>query len=100
MITITNSSGFRLNFDNGWTISVQVGHGNYCANYNKGTYGTPGRPSPNAEIAVLNPDGDMIELLDDTVCGYVSTETVTNAIMLVRSGLIDELRYMLKNELQ
>lgn len=99
MITITNSRGFRLKFDNEWTISVQLGYENYCANYNKGDYNTTPESSPNAEIAVFNPDGDMIELLNDTVCGYVPTEAVTNAIMLVRTGLIDELRYMLGNKL-
>ena len=29
MIRITNGKGFQMTFENGWTISVQFGWGNY-----------------------------------------------------------------------
>ncbi len=32
MIRIKNNKGFHLKFDNGLTISVQIGVGNYCNN--------------------------------------------------------------------
>jgi hypothetical protein len=28
----TNNKGFQMTFENGWTISVQFGYGNYCDN--------------------------------------------------------------------
>ena len=30
---ITGAKGFHITFDNGVTVSVQFGYGNYCANY-------------------------------------------------------------------
>lgn len=29
---ITAAKGFQITFDNGWTVSVQFGYGNYCDN--------------------------------------------------------------------
>ncbi len=34
MITATQNKGFQLTFNNGLTISVQFGKGNYCSNRN------------------------------------------------------------------
>ena len=30
MFTITRGKGFHITFENGWTVSVQWGPGNYC----------------------------------------------------------------------
>jgi len=30
---VTGNKGFQMEFQNGWTISVQFGYGNYCDNY-------------------------------------------------------------------
>ena len=32
MLKITGAKGFQMTFENGWTVSVQFGYGNYCAN--------------------------------------------------------------------
>ena len=32
MFKITRGTGFQMTFENGWTISVQFGYGNYCDN--------------------------------------------------------------------
>jgi len=32
MFRITQGKGFQVTFDNGWTVSVQFGPGNYCEN--------------------------------------------------------------------
>ena len=95
MIEITRGRGFHLTFDNGWTISVQIGYGNYCANRDKGSFDTVPEPSPDAEIAVMNPKGEMVELVNDTVQGWVSTEKVADAITLVQAGQIKKLCEML-----
>ncbi len=34
MFEITRGKGFHLTFSNGWTVSVQFGSNNYCANMN------------------------------------------------------------------
>lgn len=33
MFKITGKKGFHVTFENGWTVSVQFGPGNYCDNY-------------------------------------------------------------------
>jgi hypothetical protein len=35
MLHISRGTGFILTFDNGWTVSVQFGSGNYCPNQYK-----------------------------------------------------------------
>jgi hypothetical protein len=32
---ITDGKGFHITFENGWTVSVQWGSGNYCDNYSR-----------------------------------------------------------------
>lgn len=56
---ITDGKGFRMQFENGWSVSVQFGHGNYCDNYdrifrNPGEAGEEG--SNTAECAVFTPE--------------------------------------------
>jgi len=72
---ITDGKGFHMTFANGYTISVQWGRGNYCDNYDMlGSSSLSlvdfgyeqmeaGKTGSNtAECAVLNPEGDLIEL--------------------------------------
>lgn len=78
--------GFHVTFENGWTVSVQFGYGNYCDNYDwKGN--DPSDPmsrfkdaaphSRTAEVAAWPADGDMIDLGDgDTVGGRYSPAMV------------------------
>lgn len=54
---ICKNSGFRMTFENGWTISVQWGWGNYCENQviPKGkTFNDPIPASITAEIAIFD----------------------------------------------
>lgn len=77
---ITNGKGFRVTFENGWALSVQFGNVNYCENRanfrviykDDAEYGNI--ESPNAEIAIINPNGELeyIAAVQDTVKGYVS----------------------------
>ena len=82
--------GFTMTFNNGWTISVQFGYGNYCENNhhpdgydffksrNKIT-------SSNAEIAIWDINGDWYNFGTDTVKGYCSTDEVAEWIEKVKS---------------
>lgn len=88
--TITER-GFRVAFENGYTISVVFVHGNYCNNYYDKTtnffggfehirayiHAYPEIPAkdypkqihcPNAEIAIWNPGGDWIT---ESVCNML-----------------------------
>lgn len=78
MFNICMNKGFQITFENGWTISVQFGYGNYCENHNKQNPAI-GAQCEDAECAIITPSGDLYqhESFDgDTVIGYVSPETV------------------------
>lgn len=78
-LCITDGKGFAMKFANGYSISVQFGRGNYCDNYsfdNGSEYpqlnidaGSAG--SSNAECAVIDPSGDLIQLPDFMGCDDV-----------------------------
>ncbi len=61
---ITEKAGFRIEFDNGYVVSVQFGPGNYCDHYDRSIgrdeeiCGAEG--SSNAECAVWSKDGSLI----------------------------------------
>ena len=72
--------GFQITFENGWTVSVQFGYGNYSSNYDwQGE--NPGDPlsrhqdqapkSGTAEIAAWDADGNWLKFPGgDTVEGW------------------------------
>lgn len=82
-------NGFHMTFANGYSISIQWKSGNYCEHHMDSDFlnRTP-KHSSNAEIAVLDPDGELIDDLDkflpeelqfksdNMVCGYVSPDDV------------------------
>ena len=82
---ITGKKGFHVTFANGWTVSVQFGPGNYCANRDMSirnddeAAGKKG--SPTAEVAAWPPDGELIGFSDgDTVQGYQSPADVLDLL--------------------
>lgn len=86
MLRATNNKGFSLTFENGFTISVQFGYGNYCDNghhpdgfeFSKKQDVTQ---SSNAEIAIWDADGEWYVFLNgDTVMGYCSANDVAEWI--------------------
>lgn len=76
MFRITSGKGFHITFENGYTVSVQWGPGNYCDNHDVRIY--PEEPpklgweSREAETAVWAEDRDLITLPGDadSVQGY------------------------------
>ena len=90
MFKITQGKGFNITFENGWAVSVQWGPGNYCDQKEKMLgidYSVPdafekrqtecgAEGSNTAEIAVFNPQGDMVMLDGDTVEGWLSPDAV------------------------
>jgi hypothetical protein len=78
-----------MTFNNGWTISVQFGCGNYCDNghHPDGYFFFKGKEqvtSPNAEIAIWNKEGDY-NFGNDIVKGYCTTDEVAEWIEKVKS---------------
>lgn len=92
------NKGFQMTFDNGFRISVQWGHGNYCAVKDKGMWGDEQKEdyweSASAEIAVFDGDSRFIDIReDDMVAGWLSTDTVAKVIAVVQSALtVDEIK--------
>jgi len=70
---ICDQKGFHITFENGWTVSVQFGRGNYCDNYNHEGYDGPVPQSSDAEIAAWDSDNKWFEFEGgNTVDGNVS----------------------------
>jgi hypothetical protein len=87
MFRITSNKGFQMTFENGCTISVQFGYGNYCDNRNHPDgYDFSNRrtmvESSTAEIAILLPNGEFYDFGNDSVRGYCSANEVANYIKL------------------
>ena len=79
MFTINRNKGFQVTFENGWTVSVQFGPGNYCQRRSdhSGDYVDYNAPqgqehweSTTAEIAAWK-DGKWHNFGTDTVDGWV-----------------------------
>lgn len=66
--------GFQMTFENGNTISVMFGTGNYCDNKNGINDQTEGTKSGTAEIAIWNKEGVWYNFGNDEVIGYASTD--------------------------
>lgn len=86
--TITRGCGFRYKLASGYTVSVQFGGGNYCTNYSQSivTRHTKDASSPNAEVAVIDPRGNLVMgwphcADNDTVMGYLSPDQVLDVLV-------------------
>lgn len=79
MFKICDQKGFHITFDNGYTVSVQFGPGNYSDNYDLNIIDYIGKPVPSsftAETALIGPSGDFIEYKNDDVQGRQTAEDV------------------------
>jgi hypothetical protein len=74
---ITQGKGFHITFENGYTVSVQFGYGNYCDNRDVEIKNENGVISNDAECAAWNKNGDWVKLDEyDNVKGYMSPKEV------------------------
>ena len=105
----TNRKGFHMTFENGLTVSVQWGAGNYCDNYGLRDYDAwcgKDMSSDTAEVAVmregvflntyrfLNGNGFMHEgeeepELGDAVVGRLTPERVVDLLVNVKNWTAD-----------
>lgn len=88
MFTATQNKGFSMTFENGLTVSVQWGTGNYCekrsfsAPYN-GEMENQIWSSENAEIAIWDRNNAWYDFGSDQVKGWVTTDEVAEWIYKV-----------------
>lgn len=91
MFKIIRGTGFKMIFENGWTISVQFGYGNYCDNNRHPDGFDFGKnldtvQSSDAEIAIWNSEGTWYTFEDgDTVKGYCSADEVATWIEFTKN---------------
>jgi len=85
------SRGFWLKFENGYTLSVQFGTGNYCANRDFPSVDSKWHEDcPDAEIALWDRHDAWYEWEDDTVRGWCTPDEVLTVIETVSSWPNDE----------
>ena len=100
--TATENKGVRMNFENGFTISVQWGTMNYCEKKNLGAeHGDeikgPIWKSTTAEIAVFNDEGIVPVGDSDEVIGWCSADEVAKVIKIVSSTTdLDKMKSKIK----
>lgn len=88
---ITDGKGVQFEFDNGVTVSIQIGRGNYGDNYDwPGGWDAPTRENPlpwstRAEVACWDSEGVWFDLVGDQVAGYVPVEDVLAFVEYLRS---------------
>lgn len=89
MFKICDNKGFHVSFENGYTVSVQFGAGNYCDNYDLSVMDYLGQrvpPSFTAETALIAPNGDFVSYKGDDVQGRQTPEDVLE-LMNYAAGL-------------
>lgn len=84
----TLNKGFQMTFENGWTISVQFGFGNYCDNKNHPDGFELGRKNPvvessDAEIAIWDKNNKLYNFGSDEIKGFCSSNEVSGWIQKV-----------------
>lgn len=78
MLRVNDNKGFHIEFDNGLTISVQFGYGNYCDNRDIETNKEQRtKVSTNAEIAIWDKNNNWYVFdKGDTVKGWVTANEI------------------------
>lgn len=106
----TERKGFQITFENGLTVSVQWGAGNYCDNrYNPNFSRTKDAACENAEVAVwcnerwLNANSFLSEedadWCDDVV-GWLTPEQVVDLLYRVRNYPADKISELHKGYME
>jgi len=92
MFKISDNKGFHITFENGYTVSVQFGPGNYSDNYGLSImdyYGKPVPPSSTAETALLDPSGNFVKYKGDDVQARQTPEDVLELLNYAANIVIE-----------
>lgn len=100
--------GFKFTLTNGYTLSCAFGYGNYCSNQHDHSADLANKDchkieSPDFEVAVFEPNGDMVDLFpaekegdwSDQVIGFVPASALP---MLITALKFWPVRENFKNE--
>ena len=97
----TERKGFHITFENGLTVSVQWGAGNYCDNHSNFDFShTKDMESKTAEVAVrcnerwLNANdftGEGVDYSCDDVVGWLTPEQVVDLLVRVKEYPADKI---------
>ena len=96
MFKSCENKGVQITFDNGWTISVQWGKGNYCDRRFSMETEQGIVECKNAEVAVWDADGVWLPMSDgDDVIGWQTPDDIAALIARVSafpkgSDILDE----------
>lgn len=92
MFKISASKGFKIQFENGWQVSVQFGKYNYCQRRDDGRDGysqidsREEYVSESAEVAIIHNNGMFYKICpEDDVIGWQSAEDVAKWIEVARN---------------
>ena len=74
--------GFQMKFENGNTISIQFGFGNYCSKYDESK-----SSAKSVEVAIWNKEKEFYKFLGDneTIKGYCNAYEVADFIGLAKT---------------
>ena len=90
MFKVITHKGFQITFDNGWTVSVMFGGGNYCENQDD-KYWMPNDETVSvyecntAEVAAWDKDNNWFDFGDDKVNGWCEPNYVADFIQRVKN---------------
>ncbi len=78
MFRINDNKGFQIKFENGYTVSVQFGPGNYGSNYSLDFIANMNKPMTalTAETALIDPEGRFVQYKGDDVQGHQTPNDV------------------------
>ena len=85
--------GFKYTLTNGYTLSVAFGPGNYCDNQNMPFHtDESSHESSNFEVAVFEPNGDIVDLVrtgdNELQCTLQLTHIRANSLSDKKSRLV------------
>jgi hypothetical protein len=85
MFRINDNKGFQITLDNGYTVSVQFGPGNYGSNYSLDFIANMNKPMTalTAETALIDPEGNFVQYKGDDVQGH---QTPNDVLELLNSA--------------
>lgn len=85
----SQGKGFQIKFENGYTISVQFGAGNYCEHYDAPYEHNSAwmHQSRDAEVAVVAPNGEFLRITPfGNVRGFTTPNEVAALIATVATN--------------
>ena len=89
MFKVFPNKGFQITFENGWTVSVMFGAGNYCQNrddkyWDRNMVAEATYSSKNAEVAAWDKNDNWFDFGGDQVNGYCKPDYVAGFIQRVK----------------